>query len=617
MKKGALADKTAIITGSTSGIGAAVALELAKQSASVVLNGFVNDSNRSDFEALKQKLELLGTKTLEFLDEQGDLCSPEVLETMVTKTVAMFGKIDVLVNNAGIQHVAPFDQFAADKFDQVMNLNLHVPINLTRLVYREMVHQKTGGRILNVASVHGHIATEGTSNGKTAYITAKHGLIGFTKALALDGRPHGIVVNSISPGYVHTRIFDINIEQRRKALATNEKKFVSLEEARAIVLGPQTRGVIDPEEIGKMAAAIASLPQSKAVLATGADFMHDNGWLETHTQQSENNGKRQSVTEIKKHVMAAAKKKDLTCDDKVGKSRRFKHVSLFLQGGGALGAYQVGAYRLLDEIGLYPNDVYGLSIGAISAGIIAGNPPQQAETKLEQFWQSLQSYVSPWDQLLEMSGNINPAARPWLAFAKSSVMLGAMRGIPNLCEARLLPAGFYPDGSAGATSVYSTDIQLTSLRGYTDFAYLNSEACHARLNIGAVDVESGEMVTFSNKPPHAAQTGSKHIVTTIGPEHIMASGALPPFFPPVRIKDESGDTRAYWDGGIVSHNDPFREAQRNNDIDDDMLLIQVDLWNPTGANPRNLGEVELRKNRFFTQAARRSFQKSRPETSSR
>jgi hypothetical protein len=198
-----------------------------------------------------------------------------------------------------------------------------------------------------------------------------------------------------------------------------------------------------------------------------------------------------------------------------------------------------------------------------------------------------------------MTANFNPAARPWLAFAKSSVLLGAMRGIPNLCETRGLPAGFYPDGSAGATSVYSTDIQLRSLPAYTDFAYLNSEACHARLNIGAVDVESGDMVTFSNKPPHAAQNGSKHIVTTIAPEHIMASGALPPFFPPVKIKDQSGDTRAYWDGGIVSHNDPFREAQRNNDIDDDMLLIQVDLWNPTGENPRNLGDVELRKKQIL------------------
>ena len=598
MTQGSLADKTAIITGSTSGIGAAAAFELANQGADLVLNGFVNDGNRADYEALKQKLHRLGCKTLEFLDEQGDLCSSQVLESMVAKTVETFGKIDILVNNAGIQHVAPFDQFAADKFDAVMNLNLHAPIKLTRLVYRRMVDQKIKGRIINIASVHGHIATEGTSNGKTAYITAKHGLIGFTKALALDGKPHGITVNSISPGYVHTPIFDFNIEQRRRALATQEKKFISVEEARAVVLGPQTSGVIDPEEIGKMAAAIAALHQNKAMVATGADFMHDNGWLVTHMQLLESNGHRQAVAEINAAVMAASKKK-VTPDDKPGKLRPFRHVSLFLQGGGALGAYQVGAYRLMDEIGLYPNDVYGLSIGAINAGIIAGNRPDKTRAKLQQFWESLQSFETPWDQLLEMTGKINPAARPWLAFAKSSVFHKAIKGIPNLCETRSLPAGFYPDGSAGATSVYSTDVQLRSLPVYIDFAYLNSEACHARLNIGAVDVESGDMVTFSNKPPHAAQNGSKHIVTTIGPEHIMASGALPPFFPPVKIKDQSGDTRAYWDGGIVSHNDPFREAQRNNDIDNDMLLIQVDLWNPTGENPRNLGEVELRKKQIL------------------
>ena len=250
----------------------------------------------------------------------------------------------------------------------------------------------------------------------------------------------------------------------------------------------------------------------------------------------------------------------------------FDCIALLLQGGGALGAYQAGVYQGLAEAELHPDWVAGISIGAINAALIAGNPPQSRVEKLRSFWETVTADpLGGWafTQPAEFDGDFGRnAAIRW--FGARAVLHGA----PGLYSPRMLHPFLHPSGTPGATSFYDTSALKVTLERLVDFDRINSG--EMRFSVGAVNVGTGNFVYFDN---------STH---EIRPEHIMASGALPPGFPPIEIEGEH-----YWDGGLVS-NTPLQwvleSAQRQ-----DTLAFQVDLWSARGAVPRTLGEVVTRQ----------------------
>ncbi len=243
---------------------------------------------------------------------------------------------------------------------------------------------------------------------------------------------------------------------------------------------------------------------------------------------------------------------------------RNKHKTnvLVLQGGGALGAYQAGAYEGLAEADLVPDWIAGVSIGAINAAIIAGNPPDRRVERLRLFW----------DQVSSISSLIPPsmldAIRPMLNGLSATTALTF--GVPGFFTPRLPPPYFAFDGSEGALSLYDTTPLTGTLQQLVDFDLVNKG--EVRLSLGAVNIKTGNSVYFDNRQ------------TKIGADHVRASGSLPPGFPPIEI-----DGEYYWDGGIVS-NSPLWYV-----LDDsprmDALVVQVDLFNARGSLPRKFDEV--------------------------
>jgi NTE family protein len=258
-----------------------------------------------------------------------------------------------------------------------------------------------------------------------------------------------------------------------------------------------------------------------------------------------------------------------------GAERRapFECIALLLQGGGALGAYQAGVYEALSEAGIHPDWVAGISIGAVNSAIIAGNPPEKRVEKLRGFWELVtKDVLGRW-----MPGFLTTSMQgDWLRgvlnqVSANSAMLG---GVPGFFTPRHPPPWLRPTGTIEATSFYDTAKLKSTLESLVDFDRINAQ--EMRFSVGAVNVRSGNFVYFDS---------TTH---TIGPEHVMASGALPPGFAAVEIEGES-----YWDGGLVS-NTPLQwvldSASRR-----DTLAFQVDLWNARGGFPRNLAEVQTRQ----------------------
>jgi len=257
---------------------------------------------------------------------------------------------------------------------------------------------------------------------------------------------------------------------------------------------------------------------------------------------------------------------------------QFECIALLLQGGGALGAYQAGVYEALAEAGIHPDWVAGISIGAINSAIIAGNAPDKRVEKLRQFWE-----LVTFDATGEASSAASQRFHPFMpiegdamrAFA-SRVNAGwtALRGVSGFFVPRFPSPVLYPHGAPEATSFYDTSPFLRTLESLVDFDRINSEA--VRFSVGAVNVRTGNFVYFDT---------TTH---TIRPEHVMASGALPPGFGAIEIEGEY-----YWDGGLVS-NTPFQwvadSRPRLN-----TLAFQVDLWSARGNVPGNLNEVETRR----------------------
>jgi NTE family protein len=250
----------------------------------------------------------------------------------------------------------------------------------------------------------------------------------------------------------------------------------------------------------------------------------------------------------------------------------FECIALVLQGGGALGAFQAGVYQALAEANLHPDWVSGISVGAINAALIAGNAPQVRLDKLRAFWEQVTSphtpdhfgFAEPWLQG-ELSRSIVNRLH-----ASSAMLAGA----PGFFTPRVPPPYLYPPGMIEATSWYDTKPLIGTLENLVDFDRLNADAM--RFSVGAVNIRSGNFVYFDS-------TTHK-----IRPEHILASGALPPGFPPIEI-----DGELYWDGGLVS-NTPLQWVVEG-DTRQDTLAFQVDLWSARGEVPSDLPGVVVRQ----------------------
>ena len=249
----------------------------------------------------------------------------------------------------------------------------------------------------------------------------------------------------------------------------------------------------------------------------------------------------------------------------------FERVALLLQGGGALGAYQGGVYQALYEANVVPNWVAGISIGAINGAIIAGNAPEHRVDKLREFWESITAddfaYTPPPLKSLLSQGETE---RQWLS--QLSAWRSLLFGVPGFFKPHVVP---WTEGNnrADAISFCDTAPLRSTLERFIDFDRINSGETYFKL--GAVEVNSGGFTDFDNKQ------------TQIRTEHIMASGALPPGFPPVAI-----DGKYYWDGGLVS-NTPIQWVFRNDEYQDS-LIFQVDLWSAGGKMPKNIAEMMTR-----------------------
>ncbi len=253
--------KTALVTGSTQGIGLEIALSLATAGCRLMLNGI--DDPRL-IETATAKSRAAGSEEVAFSD--ADLSNPEQAAGLISDVVDRFGRIDILVNNAGIQHVAPVESFTDEDWDRIVELNLSAPFRLIRQALPTM-RANAWGRIINIASVHGLVA----SPYKSAYVAAKHGLIGLTKTVALETAAEPITCNAVCPGYARTALVEAQIEKH----ALDEK--ISAEAAAELILGEkQPSGeFIAPADIGAM---VSFLCADSGAQITGSVFTIDGGW---------------------------------------------------------------------------------------------------------------------------------------------------------------------------------------------------------------------------------------------------------------------------------------------------------------------------------------------------
>ena len=256
-----LAGRTAIVTGSTSGIGLGIAEALASRGANVVLNGF-GDPN--EIERLRARLA--SEHNVKALFDGADMSKPEAIARMVGRAQDELGPVDILVNNAGIQHVAPIESFPPEKWDAVIAIDLSSAFHTTRAVLAGMKARKWG-RIVNVASAHGLIA----SPFKAAYVSAKHGLVGLTKVTALEGAEAGVTCNAICPGYVWTPLVEKQIDDQAKAHGISREAVIH-----DVLLAQQpNKRFATVEEIGALTAFLCS---DAATSITGTALPVDGGW---------------------------------------------------------------------------------------------------------------------------------------------------------------------------------------------------------------------------------------------------------------------------------------------------------------------------------------------------
>lgn len=255
---GTLSGKIAAVTGSTSGIGLGIAGALARAGAAVAINGF------GDGPAIARELAEKTGARVEHID--ADLSTGEGAAGFVPEAARRLGRVDILVNNAGIQHVAPVEDFPPEKWDAILAINLSAVFHATRAAVPAM--KAAGwGRIVNIASAHGLVA----SPFKSAYVAAKHGVVGFTKSVALELAESGVTVNAICPGYVRTALVENQIADQAKAHGLTEEQVV-----RDIILAAQpSKRFVTVEDLGAFAAFLCA-DAAKAI--TGAALPMDGGW---------------------------------------------------------------------------------------------------------------------------------------------------------------------------------------------------------------------------------------------------------------------------------------------------------------------------------------------------
>ena len=250
-----LESKVALVTGSTSGIGLAIARALAAEGAKVMLNGF---GDGSEIERLCREID--------GVHDSADLSDPAAIERMMRRCAVELGGPDILVNNAGVQHVAPVDDFPPEKWNAIIAINLSAVFHTTRLAIPAM-RSKRWGRIISTASAHSLVA----SPNKAAYVAAKHGVAGFTKTVALETARDGITVNCISPGYVWTPLVEQQIPDTMKARDLTREEVMN-----DVLLAAQpTKRFVTPEEVAALAVYLC---REEARSITGANLSIDGGW---------------------------------------------------------------------------------------------------------------------------------------------------------------------------------------------------------------------------------------------------------------------------------------------------------------------------------------------------
>jgi len=256
-----LKDKTAVITGSTSGIGLAYAHAFAKEGANVVINGF---GDPAEIEKTRQGIENeFGVKALY---SPADMTKPAEIADMVALAEKTFGSVDVLINNAGIQFVSPIEEFPIEKWDQIIAINLTSAFHTIRAALPGMKSRKWG-RIINTASAHALVA----SPFKSAYVSAKHGIAGLTKTVALETATFGVTANAICPGYVWTPLVEKQVPDQAKARGISEEAV-----KRDVLLAAQpTKEFVTVEQVAALAVFLAS---DAAASITGAIIPVDGGW---------------------------------------------------------------------------------------------------------------------------------------------------------------------------------------------------------------------------------------------------------------------------------------------------------------------------------------------------
>lgn len=250
--------KTALVTGSTSGIGLGIAEALAREGVQLMLNGF------GDSQGAIARIRALGVPVNH---HPADMSKPDEIADMMRAAEREFGSVDILVNNAGIQHVAAVEDFPVDKWDAILAINLSSAFHTMRLAIPGM-RRKNWGRVLNIASTHGLVA----SAQKSAYVAAKHGLVGLTKAAALETATTGVTVNAICPGWVLTPLVQKQIDDRAQAQG------IAVDQAAAALLGDKQPSMqfTTPEQLGALAVFLCS---DAAINVRGAAWNMDGGWV--------------------------------------------------------------------------------------------------------------------------------------------------------------------------------------------------------------------------------------------------------------------------------------------------------------------------------------------------